>query len=288
MRRRRALYGLLGLAGAGAALRRLGWPAADGPLFVERRGEGETALLCLHGLFGSSAFWTPLAEQMGPGFRVVMPDLVGFGRSPQPEADYTAAFHLDRLAPILEEAQHFTVLGHSMGCALALAAAARWPERVERVVLFNAPVYSSEANRRAIFSRQNVLTRLSFRSPMLAHLVCELTVCIPRPLLTRIAPYLARDVPAEAASNYFRHTHTSYASSLSHLVLERDLLADMAATAQPVTVIQGKEDDIVEAPGHLHWPARVRLVVEPGNHTSLLLVHPGRASALLRQILRPR
>src|SRR5207247_705169 len=116
-------------------------------------------VLLLHGLFASGAFWLPFARQLGDGFEIVIPDLMGFGRSAKPEADYTAAFHLDALAPLVDSQRDWMVLGHSLGSALAVQAARRWPDRIRAVVLFNAPVYASADRRAEIFSRQHLLSR---------------------------------------------------------------------------------------------------------------------------------
>ena len=111
-----------------------------------------------------------------------------------------------------------------MGCAVAAELARRRPEAVAGLLLFNAPVYSSPERMREIVGRQNLLTRLSLLSPLAARLVCEAAVCTPRPLLTRIAPWLRPDVPPEAASDYFRHTFVSYYTSLTNLVMSGGLM----------------------------------------------------------------
>src|SRR5260221_8078981 len=286
MRRRTMLKGAGALALTAGALRMFEQPRRQGPLFVRRAGDGGPSLLCLHGLFASSAFWQWFADDLARDFRLVMPDLVGFGHSPQPEADYTMDFHLRWLEPLLAEASSWIVIGHSMGTFLAAELARRRPEIVDQIVLFNAPVYASAENRVAIFGPQNLLTRLSMRSEVAAHLVCEMAVCVPRPLLTRMAPWLRRDVPPEAASDYFRHTYTSYSTSLKHVVMETDLLEVMGAVRRPLMVVQGADDDIVERADHLRCPPNVNLqVVRGADHTSLFLRDPAPAASIVRTLL---
>jgi pimeloyl-ACP methyl ester carboxylesterase len=285
-RRRAFIAGLAGLAATAGGLRTLGNPVTEGPLFVRRKGANGSPILCLHGLFGSSAFWGPLADDLSHEFQLTMPDLVGFGHSPQPEADYTVDFHLQYLEPLLARTAGWIVAGHSMGCGLATAVARRWPDAVAGVALFNAPVYSSVAARREIFGKQNLLTRLSLRSPVMARVVCEATVCIPRPILTAIAPRLRPDVPPESASDYFRHTFTSYHTTMNHVVMEQDLLAEIGALRQPTIVVQGAQDNLVEAADRLRWPVNAEVRVVPGvDHTSLLLQQPESAAAILREFL---
>jgi pimeloyl-ACP methyl ester carboxylesterase len=288
MRRRTLLTGVGALGGAAGLLRLVEQPRRDGPLFVRRAGDRGPSLLCLHGLFASGAFWQWFADDLARDFRLVMPDLVGFGHSPQPEADYTIDFHLRWLEPVLAEASSWVVIGHSMGTILAAELARRRPEIVDQVILFNAPVYASAEHRVNIFGRQNLLTRLSMWSEVAAHLVCEIAVCTPRPLLTRIAPWLRRDVPPQAASDYFRHTYTSYSTSLRHVVIEPDLLEVLGTVRRPVLVVQGAADDIVEPADRLQWPANVHLQVVPGaDHTSLFLHDPAPAAPIVRTFVDP-
>jgi pimeloyl-ACP methyl ester carboxylesterase len=117
--------------------------------------------------------------------------------------------HLAYLELLLEEAgDPWIVLGHSMGCPLAVEAARRASERIQAVVLFNAALYSSPERRREIFGRQNVLTRTSTRSRTLGRILCEAS-CLLRPIRTRLGPVLRPDLPAVSA-DYFRHRWHSY------------------------------------------------------------------------------
>lgn len=287
MRRRTVLKAAVATAAGLAAMRYLGWPRAEGPLRVRRRGEAGPPTLLLHGLFASSACWLPLAEKLEADARLVMPDLVGFGSSPQPDAEYTADFHLRRLAPVVAEEPRWVVVAHSMGCFLAAELAVRQPEAVEALVLLNAPVYGSAESRRRLVIRQNGMTRLALSSPLAARVVCETMVCVPRVLMTRIAPWLRPDVPPEAASDYFRHTYVSYYRSFTHLVMGPMLLETLARVRPPVHVVQGAEDPVVEDAARLDWPDGVRVTsVEGADHTALLFRRPDVAASIIRDTLR--
>lgn len=106
---------------------------ADGPL-----------LMLLHGF---PEFWwawrhqiTPLAEQ---GYRVVVPDLRGYNSSDAPQ-DVTA-YRLDTLvADVLAmadhyEAERFHLVGHDWGGIIAWSVGASHSDRLERLVILDAP-----------------------------------------------------------------------------------------------------------------------------------------------------
>jgi pimeloyl-ACP methyl ester carboxylesterase len=93
-------------------------------------------LLLLHGWGASKELMAPLAERLH-GYRIVAPDLPGFGATPPPHEawgvdDYAAwvIALLDRLG--IERAH---IVGHSNGGRVAIALATAHPERVGRLVL---------------------------------------------------------------------------------------------------------------------------------------------------------
>ncbi len=93
-------------------------------------------LILIHGLGASSRWWfSMLPELTAESFRVVVPDLPGFGRSPGParpiaEAARAVIDLADRLG-----LGRFFLCGHSLGGAIALHIAADYGRRVRRLVL---------------------------------------------------------------------------------------------------------------------------------------------------------
>lgn len=122
-------------------------------LAVEIDGEGE-ALLCIHGLGGSSNTWTPLLAALS-GFKVIRPDLPGSGRStllkqPLSIERYVAALE-DLLATLGVESLH--VMAHSLGTIVAQHFVVRNPGRVKSLSLFGPLVAPPEAARPNIMAR---------------------------------------------------------------------------------------------------------------------------------------
>jgi pimeloyl-ACP methyl ester carboxylesterase len=100
---------------------------------------GRTVVL-LHGKNFFGAYWRGTAEALaGRGFRVVVPDQIGFGKSSKPDMAYTfdqLARNTVALADALK-VDRFSVVGHSMGGMLAMRLARAYPGRVDRLVLEN-------------------------------------------------------------------------------------------------------------------------------------------------------
>jgi len=100
---------------------------------------GRTVVL-FHGMnFGGFYFAGPIEVLRKEGFRVVVPDQVGFGRSSKPIIPYNfhdMALNTRRLLASLGIPK-VTVVGHSMGGMLAARFAASFPTLTERAVLYD-------------------------------------------------------------------------------------------------------------------------------------------------------
>jgi len=128
----------------------LPWPEtirvlSTGELQLATAGEpGRPVVILLHGF---PDVWQGWHEQIGPlaaaGYRVLAPNQRGYGRSHKPAG--VAAYDLDRLAEDVvaladsEGAATFHLVGHDWGGIVAWWVAARYPERVARLVILNAP-----------------------------------------------------------------------------------------------------------------------------------------------------
>lgn len=101
---------------------------------------GQVVLL-LHGKNFSGAYWKKTAELLaGRGFRVVIPDQIGFGKSSKPiEFQYSFQALSVMTRSLLDKLQVPTVavVGHSMGGMLATRFALMFPGRTSKLVLVN-------------------------------------------------------------------------------------------------------------------------------------------------------
>jgi len=100
----------------------------DGPIVV-----------CIHGMTTPSFVWGPIAQGLAEqGFRVLTYDLYGRGYSARPRGAQGAAFFVAQLEDLLDALgvdQPVTLLGYSMGGAIAAAFAAKHAQRIRQIVL---------------------------------------------------------------------------------------------------------------------------------------------------------
>ncbi|MGC3995338.1 MAG: alpha/beta hydrolase [Propionicimonas sp.] len=112
-------------------------------------GSGPVVVL-LHGINSTADDMRPLVALLTLDYRVIAPDLLGFGGSPKPlDIDYTTDEHVAVLAATLDDLDlpgRFLLLGYSLGGDIAARYAAHHPERVRRLFLLSTPFYLPPEN----------------------------------------------------------------------------------------------------------------------------------------------
>lgn len=120
-----------------------------------QRGDGDPIVL-LHGFPASSHLWNAVVPLLPEGHRVVVLDLLGYGRSDRPQGrDVSIKGHAERLRLVLDALgiERACVVGHDVGGGIAQAAALRWPARVSGLVLVNSVAYDTWPTREVKLAR---------------------------------------------------------------------------------------------------------------------------------------
>ena len=118
------------------------------------KGQGP-ALLFLHGFCESGEMWRHLADSLSTQYRVLCPDLPGFGASPITHPITC----LEDVAEQLEEwmdalqIQHPIVLGHSLGGYVALALLERMGDRIKAIGLLHSTAYADDLEKKELRNR---------------------------------------------------------------------------------------------------------------------------------------
>jgi pimeloyl-ACP methyl ester carboxylesterase len=217
-------------------------------LRVAETGEGPSLVL-LHGLFMDHTTWDPMSEALGKQFRVVAPDLPGFGQSEKPPESrfpYGINAFADAVVDLYAglELGRAIMVGHALGGAVAITLAARHPELISRLVLIDALCYSAPlglASRVALaplvggFAFKQLWGKSAFKAYFKES-------------------YLSRDarIPSARLDGYYEsfNTPAARASALSTLRATQDtraVVAHIARISTPTLVIWGSEDTLYPA-----------------------------------------
>jgi len=102
-------------------------------------GTGEPVIL-IHGLGGSVEGWTYTMPALGRSHRVIAVDMIGCGRSDKPKAYYGLELLSSFVKAFMDRmgVARAHLMGLSLGGAVAVKTAMRWPERVGRLVLVSS------------------------------------------------------------------------------------------------------------------------------------------------------
>lgn len=111
-------------------------------LFYREKGQGEP-LMILHGLWGASDNWLPIANRLAERFRVILPDMRNHGQSPhEPAHNYDIMCEdIMELIRTLELPVPLFFAGHSMGGKVLMHLLLKNPEIVRKAIIIDiAPV----------------------------------------------------------------------------------------------------------------------------------------------------
>ena len=191
-------------------------------------------------------YMQPLAQKLGKGYRAILVDLRGTGRSVPPVINHDTVnlkLTLADLEAIREQigVERWTVLGHSAGAVLAMAYAASYPSRVSSLLLVNSgPIRAASA----AAEMDNVMLHLT---PQEREEMSKSGAKDFGSLFKYLAPgyfydrsHLAQLPPAFGPANFHEETANLLAADI--FSGDGDLRPGLKDFSRPVLVIAGRQD----------------------------------------------
>lgn len=245
--------------------------------------------VCVHGLTTPSFVWRGFARGLAAwGYRVLIYDLYGRGYSDRPSGPQDREFFLTQLDDLLAHQgieDDFTLVGYSMGGAIATAYAARHPDTVRRLILL-APAGMGLTATRLI---QTIRDK---------RILGDWLMLLLFPLQHRRSTNAERDLPSSVPTIVDRQQdelmYRGYVPAvLSSLrgILSEDFEPDhrrLRETDVPVIALWGDKDSVVPltAMGKLtQWSRHARQEVVKGAGHGLPYTHTDEVLAALRSTL---
>lgn len=248
------------------------------------RGSGEPVVF-LHGTPSHSFIWREVVPEIErAGHRVVLFDLLGYGRSERPlTRDTSVRGQVDVLQALLQHLgiDRFSLVAHDIGGAIAQLLATAAPERVHRLMLIDTVSYDSwpsdtwQAIIRDHLQNYAAMPADEFEAMLTRQL--RMTVANPDRMSGQVLEaYLAPHRSALGRASFFEHQVRHYDSSptqqvvpaLARLTMPVRLLWGAQDTWQPLTYakrltadIPGSELVVIDNGGHFlmeDQPQRVR------------------------------
>jgi 3-oxoadipate enol-lactonase len=250
---------------------------------VEIEGTGE-AVLMVHGLGGTSNFWTPLLPGLAR-YRTIRPDLPGSGRSHRVEGPLSIAGYVRSLMRVCGAAgvERAHVVAHSMGTIIALHLAVLEPRLVRSLALFGPLAAPPDANRGPI--RARAAKARGEGEPGMQQIADAIVQGATASETRSRRPV----VVAAVRESLMRQSPEGYARSCEALSDAQS--ADVAKIACPTLLVTGDEDSVsppqaVRALGEKINGARVEVLARCGHWTTY--EKPEECSSLLERFYSQR
>lgn len=148
--------------------------AGDTALHVADSGRGERCVVLVHGYLESMYVWDDFVPLLTPHVRVVTVDVPGHGVSQVLGEVHTMEMMADVLHGMLDALGigRATFVGHSMGGYISLAFCAKYPERMDGLVLLSSSPCPDDETKRENRRREIALVRAG-KKDVLAHVAPE-------------------------------------------------------------------------------------------------------------------
>ena len=219
------------------------------------RPNGRTVVL-LHGRNFPSSYWAPVISMLNTaGYRVVVPDQIGFGKSSKPSAE----LHFDTLARntilLLDHLgiDKADIVAHSLGGMLAVRIARAYPDRVAHLVL-TAPIGLEDYRltvpptpTEKIIETEDRLTADGYRKQLETNYALKLPP-------DQVTPFIDARFNIKGSADYQRWLRAFVSSS--QMIYREPVAHEIPLVAVPTLFIMGADDH--NAPGRPNAPEALR------------------------------
>jgi proline iminopeptidase len=216
---------------------------------------GRTVVL-LHGRNFPSSYWEPVIKTLaGAGYRVVVPDQIGFGKSSKQSGE----LHFDvlaRNAVALLDSLHigqFDIVAHSMGGMLGVRIARAYPDRVTHLLL-TAPIgledyrfYVPPVPTEKIIETEDKLTAEGYRKQLETNYALKLPP-------DQVTPFIDSRFNIKGSADYPRWLRAFVASY--QMIYREPVVHEIPLVSEPTLFIMGADDH--NAPGRPNAPEALR------------------------------
>src|SRR5258707_6430806 len=214
------------------------------------------SVVLLHGRNFPSSYWAPVIKTLtDAGYRVVVPDQIGFGKSSKPVTD----LHFDTLArntvALLDHLQiaRADIVAHSLGSMLGVRIARAYPDRVNHLGL-TAPIgledyrlYVPPTPTEKILENEEKLTAEGYRKQLETNYALKLPP-------DQVTPFIDARFNIKGSAEYPRWLRAFVSSA--QLIYREPVVHEIPLITQPTLFIMGADDH--NAPGKPNAPEALR------------------------------
>jgi 3-oxoadipate enol-lactonase len=237
--------------------------------YQDTGGDG-TPVLVLHAFPLDSQMWDPQVDSLGERYRMIAPDLKGFGGSDAPDdpSAYSMDSYADEVRGLLDSLglSKIVLTGVSMGGYVSLAIWRRHPEVVGALVLADTRADADPP--------EGVERRTAQQEQVRKEGIPALVEALPQGLLGRTTWEKKPDVVARVRSLMERNPPSGWIGALEAMKTRPDSTSALTSISVPTLVIVGEEDGITPPESsrkmHEHIGGSRLVVIPEAGHLSNL------------------
>lgn len=192
----------------------------------------QTPILILHGWGSSEKNWRFVREYLeAKGYKVYVPDLPGFGSNAALEKVWLAEDYAEwvKLWTEQQNISKFYLAGHSFGGGVAAIFAAKYPEKVKRLILIAAAISRQKTFRQRFFRIISKIGNFIFTLPVLAF----------------VRPQAQRVLHKVSGSRDYRKVvlqNNPFLAETFKNAINHDLMKYLSAVSMPTLLVWGDKD----------------------------------------------
>ena len=199
--------------------------------YLETEGKAVTPLIILHGWGSSIDSWTNVAFSLEKsGVKVFVPDLPGFGETPEPERAWAVDDYISFVKSFSQYigAETFYLAGHSFGGQIAIGYGAKYPHDTPGLILMAAArIRKRKKMKVKVFLIFATIGKSIFSTPFLRVFI---------PIVQKIWRKLTGETDYYQASPLMKKT--------MQLVVDEEVMVRLEAIKTPTLILWGGKDYI--------------------------------------------
>jgi len=223
----------------------------------------ESPILILHGWGSSSKNWQKVKDSLEQkGYKVFVPDLPGFGEEPPPQKPCSVEDYADWVNQWAEKhnLSKFCLVGHSFGGGVAAVFAAKYHQKVEKLVLVSAAIVRQRTLKQYLFFLVSKIAATIFLLPPLSHFRLAAQKLLYRSIGVKDYYRLVRKLSTPAMKETFKK------------IIREDLRKHLPYISCPTLILWGEKDRLTPL-------SQARLIAENAPSFQLKILQ-GRGHAL--------
>lgn len=197
-------------------------------VFFRDEGSGD-AILILHGWGSRSDSWHDVQKDLvSYGYRVLVPDLPGFGQTSEPPSTWSLKEYSQFVRDFTQHVglKHFTLLGHSFGGRIAVDYTLRYQEQIHTLILADAA---------GMGRHKKFKTRIFFILTKLGDKIFSIKLFrFARPIVQKIWYKLTRE------NDYYRASYKM--KKIMAKILKENLRSRLHDIKRPTLILWGEKD----------------------------------------------